>query len=285
MLLSGCASAPSGVAARASAPLVPSSGVGVQGVRLASGASFSGRGLGGGASTRRGRAGHRSAAEAASSNPKGRQPWDVGRFLQTLVFFNNPFAREATAGASASSPLLDAARGVRPSFGPLDDVVMGGVSLSGFRYEDGAGEKRGTPAGVFSGTVRVENNGGFASVRSKDVAWDLSGAKGIRIRVKSEDGNRYKLILRDDANWDGISWCKSFDTAPGKWTTVSVPFKDFEPVFRARTLKGSQLKAPFDQTNIRAVQLMVSKFEYDGALNPRFYPGEFRLAVDTIVPF
>ena len=236
-----------------------------------------------GRGSHRGRvSGTRRVVEAASG---GRQSWDVGRFVQTLLFFNNPFAREPKAGASASSPLMDAASGVRPAFGPLDDVVMGGVSVSGFRYEEDAGERRGTPAGVFSGTVRVENNGGFASVRSKDVAWDLSGAKGIRMRVKSDVGNRYKLILRDDPNWDGISWCKSFDTAPGKWTTVSVPFRDFQPVFRAKTLKGAELKAPLDASNVRAVQLMLSKFEYDGVLNPRFTAGDFRLTVDSIAPF
>ena len=49
-------------------------------------------------------------------------------------------------------------------WGPLDDVVMGGVSQSGFEVRQGAGEQKG-PAGIFSGQVSSSNNGGFASVR------------------------------------------------------------------------------------------------------------------------
>ncbi len=48
-------------------------------------------------------------------------------------------------------------------WGPLDDVVMGGVSESGFAVVSGAGED-GQPAGIFSGLVSSSNNGGFASV-------------------------------------------------------------------------------------------------------------------------
>ncbi len=48
-------------------------------------------------------------------------------------------------------------------WGPLDDVVMGGVSESGFEVVSGAGED-GQSAGIFSGVVSSSNNGGFASV-------------------------------------------------------------------------------------------------------------------------
>ena len=48
-------------------------------------------------------------------------------------------------------------------WGPLDDVVMGGVSQSGFEVRQGAGEQGG-PAGLFNGQVSSSNNGGFASV-------------------------------------------------------------------------------------------------------------------------
>ena len=48
-------------------------------------------------------------------------------------------------------------------WGPLDDVVMGGVSESGFEVVSGAGEDS-QPAGIFSGLVSSSNNGGFASV-------------------------------------------------------------------------------------------------------------------------
>ncbi|KAL3146124.1 hypothetical protein ABBQ38_015471 [Trebouxia sp. C0009 RCD-2024] len=54
-------------------------------------------------------------------------------------------------------------QGLANVWGPLDDVVMGGVSQSGFEVRQGAGEG-GQPSGVFSGQVSSSNNGGFASV-------------------------------------------------------------------------------------------------------------------------
>ena len=78
-------------------------------------------------------------------------------------------------------------------WGPLDDVVMGGVSESGFTVVPGAGEA-GEAAGVFYGVVRTENNGGFVSVRTRDYepGLDLSRYDGLELRVKG-DGRRYKM--------------------------------------------------------------------------------------------
>lgn len=33
------------------------------------------------------------------------------------------------------------------------------------------------------------------------------------------DGNRYKFILRDEMQWDGMSWSNTFDTQPGRRRT------------------------------------------------------------------
>lgn len=54
-------------------------------------------------------------------------------------------------------------QGLANVWGSLDDVVMGGVSESGFEVRAGAGEHN-EPAGVFSGLVSDSNSGGFASV-------------------------------------------------------------------------------------------------------------------------
>jgi hypothetical protein len=40
--------------------------------------------------------------------------------------------------------------------------------------------------------------------------------------------------------------------------------------------------ATFDLQSVNAFQLMLSKFEYDGALNPHFQPGFFRLQIEAI---
>ncbi|MDR9405205.1 MAG: CIA30 family protein [Halothece sp. Uz-M2-17] len=160
-------------------------------------------------------------------------------------------------------------------WGALDDVVMGGVSASQFSQD---GEKA-----VFSGTVSTENNGGFTSVRTRNFApnLDLSSYEGIYVRVKG-DGNRYKFFLRCDNRWDGIGYAYSFDTVKDTWIDVYVPFNELTPVFRAKTMDDAPA---LNTAAINSMQLMLSKFEYNKALNPSFQPGSFRLEVEQIAAY
>ncbi|URE48806.1 Complex I intermediate-associated protein 30 (CIA30) [Musa troglodytarum] len=104
-------------------------------------------------------------------------------------------------------------------WGALDDVVMGGVSESGFQV-DPKGNEDGGPTGLFKGVVSIANNGGFTSIRTKNFSTpeDLSAYDGIEIRVKG-DGRRYKLILRTSSDWDTVGYTASFDTTKEKWET------------------------------------------------------------------
>lgn len=169
----------------------------------------------------------------------------------------------AISGDADVAVLFDAALpgGGGPAWGPLDDVVMGGTSISGFQVVPTAGEG-GAPAGVFSGRLSTANSGGFASVRTRN--WspsplDASGADGIALRVRG-DGQRYKLFIRTEAGWDALAYGASFDTPPGgAWATVKLPLAAFKPIFRARTVAGAP---PLDPGRICSAQLMLSKFEY-----------------------
>jgi len=49
----------------------------------------------------------------------------------------------------------------------------------------------------FKGIVSLENNGGFASIRSGTANYDLSDFEGLLIRVRG-DGHRYAFNLRTD---------------------------------------------------------------------------------------
>ena len=157
-------------------------------------------------------------------------------------------------------------------WGAVDDVVMGGVSQSQIRL--------GNDRAYFSGVVSTDNNGGFASVRTRNFTQpiDLSGYEGIEIRVVG-DGKRYKFITRCEGKWDGIGYCYSFDTVYNFPTTIRIPFKDLIPVFRAKTVKEA---SQFDAAKVFSLQLMLSKFEYDGDLNPKFEAGSFQLEVEYI---
>jgi hypothetical protein len=76
-----------------------------------------------------------------------------------------------------------------------------------------------------------------------------------------------------------LAYSYSFDTVAGEWLTVRIPFAQMVPVFRAKTLPDV---SPLQTQTVRSLQLMLSKFEYDGALNPSFNPGPFRLVIQSI---
>ncbi|MEG4516165.1 MULTISPECIES: CIA30 family protein [unclassified Microcoleus] len=161
---------------------------------------------------------------------------------------------------------------LKETWGALDDIVMGGTSESSIRLTGNTA--------LFTGNVSTANSGGFASVRTRnfDTPLNLAGCSGLQLRVKG-DGKRYKLIVRNEAKWDGIGYCYSFDTVYNIWITVTVPFDELIPVFRAKTVKDG---SKFDASSIFSFQLMLSKFEYDGALNPKFTPGIFQLELESI---
>jgi uncharacterized protein YbjT (DUF2867 family) len=161
---------------------------------------------------------------------------------------------------------------LKETWGAVDDVVMGGVSQSNIHLVEGTA--------LFSGYVSTANSGGFASVRTKNFTpgFNLSGSEGIELRLKG-DGQRYKFLLRTETQWDGVAYSYSFDTEANTWMNVRIPFADTTAVFRAKTLRDSQ---PIDTSKICSFQLMLSKFEYDGGLNPKFTPGGFSLQVESI---
>jgi uncharacterized protein YbjT (DUF2867 family) len=158
------------------------------------------------------------------------------------------------------------------TWGAVDDVVMGGVSESGLCMAAGYA--------VFSGNVSIDNSGGFASVRTRnfDPSYNLSNYQGIELRIRG-DGQRYKFFVRTEAKWDGVGYAYSFDTNKHEWMTIQIPFRDLVPIFRAKTVNEA---AQIDLTQICSFQLMLSKFEYDRALNPRFNPGLFSLQIESI---
>ena len=204
---------------------------------------------------------------------------DVNRMVETrpetIVTLQEAIAQMDAGPQTASRVLFDfrmPSVSVSQVWGAVDDVVMGGVSQSGIRAEGGRA--------IFAGIVSIENSGGFASVRTRNLepALDLSAYEGLSLRVRG-DGYRYKVLLRDERRWDGIAYGFSFDTVAGQWMDVQVPFAQLIPVLRAKTVPDAPT---IDRQNIAALQVMLSKFEYDGALNPTFEPGPFQLEIESI---
>jgi hypothetical protein len=143
--------------------------------------------------------------------------------------------------------LLDLAEpGTAALFAPVDDVVMGGRSAS--RLVAGEGHA------TFQGLLSLEGGGGFASVRSRPLALDLSGLEGLALLARG-DGRRYKLNLRPDTAVDGVTWQAPFDPPPGRWATLALPFSAFRPTWRGRAVPGA---GPLDRRRVETVGFLVS---------------------------
>jgi NADH dehydrogenase [ubiquinone] 1 alpha subcomplex assembly factor 1 len=143
----------------------------------------------------------------------------------------------------------------------VNDGVMGGLSQSEMRFT-----AEGTA--LFEGTLSLENNGGFASVRTIPDDFALGGYTGLAVRVKG-DGHRYMLRLRTDRYLDGPAYESGFDTEAETWVTVRVPFRDFVPTFRGRRLRNMPA---IDGADVRQIGLMLADKQ----------AGPFRLEIDWI---
>jgi len=108
----------------------------------------------------------------------------------------------------------------------VDDVVMGGRS-NGNMEIDANGH------GVFSGTVSLENNGGFSSVRFYCNQTNVVNYNRAAIRIKG-DGKSYQFRIKSDS-YDRHSYIYTFDTS-GEWETIEIPFSKMTPGFRGRNL-------------------------------------------------
>jgi monofunctional biosynthetic peptidoglycan transglycosylase len=138
------------------------------------------------------------------------------------------FALIVNADAVADKTLFDFSTATNaPGWQIVNDEVMGGVSTSSFSVANGVA--------VFRGEVSLENNGGFASVRSSPARQNLAGLDAFVVRVRG-DGRRYKLTVRNEAGFDTPIYQCTFTTKRGEWEKHRLPFKDFVPTFRGRML-------------------------------------------------
>ena len=142
----------------------------------------------------------------------------------------------------------------------INDGVMGGVSSSGFLVKEGIAR--------FEGTVSLENNGGFASVRSRSRDYDISLFQGMVLRVRG-DGKRYAFRLRTTSGFDGISYEARFKSVADQWITVRMPFKAFQPVFRGRVIRDAE---PLDLKSVKTFGFLISDKQ----------TGKFRLEIDWV---
>jgi monofunctional biosynthetic peptidoglycan transglycosylase len=127
----------------------------------------------------------------------------------------------------------------------VNDDVMGGRSVSRFKIDDQAKL-------VFSGTLSLENNGGFASVRARGKNLALTLGESIFLRVRG-DGRQYEFNLYTQPNFSGYSYRQSFQTISGKWMEIELPVNRFVATWRGRAFPNEKL----DAGNVRGLGFLL----------------------------
>jgi NADH dehydrogenase [ubiquinone] 1 alpha subcomplex assembly factor 1 len=164
------------------------------------------------------------------------------------------------ATREALRPVLDfAGPDTAQKWQTVNDGVMGGVSDGRFRITE---EK----TLEFSGTLSLENNGGFASVRTKPTELGIKSGDTLVVRVKG-DGREYVLNLYTKSRRMAFSYRAPLPTAKDEWTEVKVPLEDFIPTAFGRRVQGM---GPVEPDQISGLGFMLSDKK----------PGKFQMQVE-----
>ena len=143
----------------------------------------------------------------------------------------------------------------------VNDGVMGGVSQGRFRISDARTME-------FSGNLSLENNGGFASVRTKPTSLDIKSGDTLVIRVKG-DGREYMVNIYTKSRRMAFSYRAALRTEKDQWQEIHVPLGQFEPTSFGRVVAGM---GPVDPGQINGLGVMLSDKN----------PGPFRLEIESV---
>ena len=108
----------------------------------------------------------------------------------------------------------------------VDDGVMGGKSAGSFSLNEQG-------HGVFEGSVSLENNGGFSSLRYSSERILVQDFTTIALKIKG-DGKNYQFRIKSNTG-DYYSYITTFSTS-GEWQEIQIDLKDMYPSFRGRKL-------------------------------------------------
>ena len=141
----------------------------------------------------------------------------------------------------------------------VDDVVMGGRSSGKFYLS-----KEGN--GLFEGSVSLDNNGGFSSLRYQFDKISTKQYSTIILKVKG-DGKAYQFRIKTKSS-DYYSYIAYFNS-PKKWETVELSLADMYPAFRGRKLNISN----FQGDSIEEIAFLIGNKKAEN----------FKLEIDSII--
>jgi monofunctional biosynthetic peptidoglycan transglycosylase len=114
-----------------------------------------------------------------------------------------------------------------------NDGVMGGRSDGRFKINEDNNME-------FFGTLSLENNGGFASVRSRGSNLGLQKGDSIVVRVRG-DGREYSLNLYTPRRRMAFSYRAKFRTSKDEWIEVRIPLDKFVATSFGRVIRNQEL--------------------------------------------
>ena len=125
----------------------------------------------------------------------------------------------------------------------VNDNVMGGVSQSSLELNEEGNA-------VFSGSVSLDNNGGFCSVRYNFERLELINFNSILIHLKG-DGKKYQFRIRHNSR-DYYSYITYFETN-GEWQSIELKLNEMYPSFRGRKLDMEN----FNKNSIEEIAILI----------------------------
>jgi monofunctional biosynthetic peptidoglycan transglycosylase len=143
----------------------------------------------------------------------------------------------------------------------VNDGVMGGVSDGRFRLTADKTLE-------FFGTLSLENNGGFASVRTTPTALGITAGDTLVVRVKG-DGREYVLNIYTKSRRMAFSYRAPLPTVKDEWTEVEIPLADLIPTAFGRRVQGM---GPVEPDQVNGLGFMLSDKQ----------PGRFRMQVEWV---
>lgn len=128
----------------------------------------------------------------------------------------------------------------------VNDGVMGGVSEGKVKISD-------KKTLEFYGTLSLENNGGFASVRSKAKKLGLEKGDVLVARVKG-DGREYSMNLHVPRPLVAFSYRATVQTKKDEWIEVKLPLEKFEATSFGRVVKDT---GPVDPQEVNGLGFLL----------------------------
>ncbi|MFO1021839.1 MAG: CIA30 family protein [Planctomycetales bacterium] len=143
----------------------------------------------------------------------------------------------------------------------VNDNVMGGVSEGRFRITD-------QKTMEFFGNLSLENNGGFASVRTRSRKLGLSKNEVLVAKVRG-DGREYQMNLYVPTIRIAYSYRAVFQTKKDQWIEVKLPLTKFEATSFGQVVKNA---GQVDPASVNGIGFLINDKQ----------AGPFKLEVEGI---